>query len=80
LPFSAKSFLIREKLLKTGKMGSCRLSKSGNWLWQAFKIGELALASFQNQRVGSGQLSKPVKWLWPAFKSSQRSYKKSDIQ
>jgi hypothetical protein len=37
-------------------------------LWPAFKIGELALASFQNQRVDSGWLSKLASWLWPAFK------------
>jgi hypothetical protein len=37
-------------------------------LWPAFKIGELALAGFQNQRVGSGRLSKSANWLWPAFK------------
>jgi hypothetical protein len=43
--------------LKTGKIGSCRLSKSASWLWPAFKIGELALASFQNRRNGSGRLS-----------------------
>jgi hypothetical protein len=49
-------------------------------LLPAFKIGELALAAFQNRRVGSGQLSKPAKWLWPAFKSSRRSYEKSLIQ
>jgi hypothetical protein len=44
--------------LKTGKIGSCRLSKSARWLWPAFKIGELALAGFQNQQAGSGRLSK----------------------
>jgi hypothetical protein len=59
-------------------------------LLPAFKIGELALASFQNRqvgsgclsnrRVGSGRLSKPASWLWPAFKSSQHSYEKSVIQ
>jgi hypothetical protein len=37
-------------------------------LLPAFKIGELALAAFQNRQVGSGRLSKPAKWLWPAFK------------
>jgi hypothetical protein len=31
-----------------------------SWLWLAFKIGELALASFQNRRVGSGRLSKAL--------------------
>jgi hypothetical protein len=46
--------------LKTGKIGSCRLSKSVSWLWPAFKIGELALAAFQNRRVGSGWLSKAL--------------------
>jgi hypothetical protein len=46
--------------LKTGKIGSCWLSKSASWLWPAFKIGELALAAFQNRRVGSGRLSKPA--------------------
>jgi hypothetical protein len=29
-------------------------------LLPAFKIGELALASFQNRRVGAGQLSKAL--------------------
>jgi hypothetical protein len=33
--------------LKTGKIGSCRLSKSASWLWPAFKTGEMALAGFQ---------------------------------
>jgi hypothetical protein len=37
----------------------------------AFKIGELALAGFQNQQVGSGCLSKSVSWLWLAFKTSK---------
>jgi hypothetical protein len=46
--------------LKTGKISSCRLSKSASWLWPAFKIGELALAGFQNWRVGSGRLSKAL--------------------
>jgi hypothetical protein len=36
--------------------------------WPAFKIGELALAGFQNRRVGSGWLLKLVSWFWPAFK------------
>jgi hypothetical protein len=36
--------------------------------WRAFKIGELALAGFQNWRVGSGRLSKSASWLWLAFK------------
>jgi hypothetical protein len=31
-----------------------------SWLWLAFKIGELALAGFQNQQVGSGRLSKAL--------------------
>jgi hypothetical protein len=31
-----------------------------SWLWPTFKIGELALASFQNRRVGSGWLSKAL--------------------
>jgi hypothetical protein len=61
LPFSAKSFQICERLLKTGEIGSGRLSKSASWLWSAFKIGELALAGFQNRRVGSGQLSKALR-------------------
>jgi hypothetical protein len=60
LPFSAKSFWSWEKLLKTGKIGSCQLSKSASWLWPAFKIGKLALAAFQNRRVGSGRLSKAL--------------------
>jgi hypothetical protein len=46
--------------LKTGKIGSCRLSKSASWLWPAFKIGQLALAAFQNRRNGSGRLSKAL--------------------
>jgi hypothetical protein len=29
-----------------------------SWLWLPFKIGELALAGFQNRRNGSGRLSK----------------------
>jgi hypothetical protein len=37
-------------------------------LWPAFKIGELALAGFQNWRVGSGRLLKSASWLWLAFK------------
>jgi hypothetical protein len=37
-------------------------------LWPAFKIGELALAGFQNWRVGSGWLSKLANCLWSAFK------------
>jgi hypothetical protein len=40
-------------------------------LLPAFKIGELALASFQNLRVGSGCLSKSASWLWPAFRTSE---------
>jgi hypothetical protein len=44
--------------LKISKIGSGQLSKSASWLWLAFKIGELALAGFQNRRVGSGWLSK----------------------
>jgi hypothetical protein len=40
-------------------------------LLPAFKIGELALAGFQNQRVGSGCLSKLASWLWPAFKTGE---------
>jgi hypothetical protein len=57
LPFSAKSFLICEKLLKTGKIGcacfqnrrvgSGRLSKLASWLWPAIETGEMALAGFQ---------------------------------
>jgi hypothetical protein len=31
------------------RFGSGRLSKSASWLWLAFKIGELALAGFQNR-------------------------------
>jgi hypothetical protein len=46
--------------LKTGKIGSIRLSKSASWLWPAFKIGELALTDFQNRRNGSGRLSKAL--------------------
>jgi hypothetical protein len=41
------SRFYREKLLKTGEIGSGRLSKSASWLWLAFKIGKLALAGFQ---------------------------------
>jgi hypothetical protein len=55
-----KSFGICKKLLKTGKIGSSRLSKTASWLWPAFIIGKLALAAFQNQR-----------WLWPAFKTGK---------
>jgi hypothetical protein len=40
-------------------------------LLPAFKIGELALAGFQNQRNGSGCLSKSARWLWPAFKTGE---------
>jgi hypothetical protein len=40
-------------------------------LLPAFKIGELALAGFQNRRVGSGCLSKSASWLWPAFKTGE---------
>ncbi len=54
--------------LKTGEIGSGRLSKSASWLWPAFKIRELAMASFQNRRVGSGWLSKSASWLWLVFK------------
>jgi hypothetical protein len=46
--------------LKTGKIRSGRLSKSASWLWLPFKIGELALAGFQNRRNGSGRLSKAL--------------------
>jgi hypothetical protein len=46
--------------LKTGKTGSGRLSKLASWLWLAFKIGQLALAGFQNWRVSSGRLSKAL--------------------
>jgi hypothetical protein len=42
-----------------------------SWLWLLFKIGELALAGFQNWRVGSGCFSKSASWLWPAFKTSE---------
>jgi hypothetical protein len=37
----------------------------------AFKIGELALAGFQNRRVGSGCLKKLASWRWPAFKTGK---------
>jgi hypothetical protein len=40
-------------------------------LLPAFKIGELALAGFQNRRNGSGCLSKSASWLWPAFKTGE---------
>jgi tryptophan 2,3-dioxygenase len=40
-------------------------------LLPAFKIGELALAIFQNRRVGFGCLSKSASWLWPAFKTGE---------
>jgi hypothetical protein len=40
-------------------------------LLPAFKIGELALADFQNRRVGSGCLSKSASWLWLAFKTGE---------
>jgi hypothetical protein len=42
-------------------------------LLPAFKIGELALAGFQNQRVGSGCLSKSASWLWPAIKTGKKN-------
>jgi hypothetical protein len=57
--------------LKTGKIGSGWLSKSESCLWPAFKISELSLAGFQNQRVGFGCLSKLASWLWPAFKTGE---------
>jgi hypothetical protein len=31
-----------------------------SWLWLPFKIGELALAGFQDRQNGSGQLSKAL--------------------
>jgi hypothetical protein len=31
-----------------------------SWLWLPFKIGELALASFQNRQNSFGQLSKAI--------------------
>jgi hypothetical protein len=40
-------------------------------LLPAFKIGELALAGYQNRQVGSGCLSKSASWLWPAFKTGK---------
>jgi hypothetical protein len=40
-------------------------------LWPAFKVGEFALAGFQNRQVGSGWLSKSTTCLWPAFKISE---------
>jgi hypothetical protein len=40
-------------------------------LLPAFKIGELALAGFQNRRVGFACLSKAARWLWPAFKTGE---------
>jgi hypothetical protein len=40
-------------------------------LLPAFKIGELALAGFQNRLVGFGCLSKSASWLWPAFKTGE---------
>jgi hypothetical protein len=46
--------------LKTGKKGSCRLSKSTSWLWLPFKIGKLAVAGFQNWPNGSVRLSKAL--------------------
>jgi hypothetical protein len=46
--------------LKTGKIGSCQLSKSASWLRLPFKIGELALAGFQNRGNSSGRLSKAL--------------------
>jgi hypothetical protein len=45
-----------------------------NWqdrLLPALKIGELALAGFQNRRVGSGCRSKSASWLWLAFKTGK---------
>jgi hypothetical protein len=40
-------------------------------LLPAFKIGELALAGFQNWQVSSGCLSKSASWLWPTFKTGE---------
>jgi hypothetical protein len=40
-------------------------------LLPSFKIGELALAGFQNRQVGSGCLSKSASWLSPAFKTGE---------
>jgi hypothetical protein len=44
----------RKKLLNLQKAFENRQ----DGLWQAFKIGELALAGIQTRRVGSGRLSK----------------------
>jgi hypothetical protein len=46
--------------LKTGKIGSGRLSKSASWLWPAFNIGELALAGFQKLSVQLPEICYPV--------------------
>jgi hypothetical protein len=54
----------REKLLNLQKAFEYQVYG----LWTAFKIGQLALAGFQNRRVGSGWLLKSASWLWPAFK------------
>jgi hypothetical protein len=56
---------LREKLLNLRKAFENQQDRP----LPAFKIGELALVGFQNQRVGSGCLSKSASWLWPAFKT-----------
>jgi hypothetical protein len=50
LSFSTKKLLNLQKAFETRQ----------DRLLPAFKIGELALAGFQNQRVGSGRLSKAL--------------------
>jgi hypothetical protein len=46
--------------LKTGKIGSCRFSKSVSWLWPAFKTGEIALAGFQKLSTQLREICYPV--------------------
>jgi hypothetical protein len=49
-----------QKAVENRQDGSGGLSNSASWLWPAFKLGELALAGFQNRKVGSGGLSKDL--------------------
>jgi hypothetical protein len=42
------------------QVGSGRLSKSASWLWEAFKIGELALAGFQKLSAQLREICYPL--------------------
>ncbi len=57
--------------MKQGTLTFPRPTHRQDRLLPAFKIGELALAGFQNRRVGSGCLSKSASWLWPALKTGE---------